>query len=59
MSKAIRYRLNVWATCPIDEEGYPSFTARELEKHIFRVLAKAEPDCDCEVLDQETIEEEA
>ncbi len=54
---ATRYRLTVWATVPNDEDGTPSFDKREVERHIYRVLQKAEPDCDCEVMDSEQIDE--
>ena len=55
---ATRYRLTVWATVPNDEEtGQPSFTPKEIERHIYRVLWKAEPDCDVEVVGSEVIEE--
>lgn len=58
MSKARRYRLAVYATVAIDEEtGEPEYTPIQIEKHIYRVLKVAQPDCDCETLDWEEIEE--
>lgn len=56
--KLRRYRLNVWATVDIDAEtGEPTWSKREIERHINLVLQKAEPDCDCEVMDFEDIEQ--
>lgn len=54
---ATRYRLNVWATVPNDDEGQPAYTAREMEKHIFQVLKRADADCDCETMDSEVVPE--
>ena len=63
---ARRYRVTVWASVPLEEgenedgspDGilYPTYTAKELEKHLIQVLRKAEPDCDLEVLDYEDVE---
>jgi hypothetical protein len=60
------YRVTVWASVPLNEgehddgtpDGilYPTYTAKELEKHLRAVLRKAEPDCDLEVLDYEDME---
>lgn len=54
--KAIRYRLNLWATVPITE-GTPDLTSREVEKQTLKLLAKADFDADVEYMDAETIEE--
>ncbi len=51
-----RYRLTLWADLPL-EDGESAYTDRELEKHLLYVLRKAEPECDCEVMDHEDIEE--
>ena len=60
------YRVTLWAVVPLEEglnedgtpDGvlYPRYTAEELEKHLLRVLRKADPDCDLEVLDYEDVE---
>ncbi len=64
---ARRYRVTVWASVPLEEgenedgtpDGllYPQYTAKELEKHLIKVLRKAEPECDVEVMDYEDVEE--
>ncbi len=64
---ARRYRVTVWASVPLEEgenedgtpDGvlYPQYTAKELEKHLIKVLRKAEPECDLEVMDYEDVEE--
>ncbi len=61
-----RYRVTVWASVPLEEgenddgtpDGilYPQYTAKELEKHLIKLLRKAEPECDVEVMDYEDIE---
>jgi hypothetical protein len=63
---ARRYRVTVWAAVPLEEgenedgtpDGvlYPQYTAKELEKYLLRLLRKAEPECDLEVLDYEDVE---
>ncbi len=58
---ARRYRVTLWATVPLEEGDddrlYPEYTAKELEKHLVKVLRKAEPECDLEVMDYEDVEE--
>lgn len=44
------YRLTVYAAVPL-EDGEPSYSPKDLEKHLMQVLRKAEPDCDLEVMD--------
>lgn len=63
---ARRYRVTVWASVPLEEgenedgtpDGvlYPQYTAKELEKHLIKLLRKAEPECDLEVMDYEDVE---
>ncbi len=64
---ARRYRVTVWASVPLEEgenedgtpDGvlYPQYTAKELEKHLIKLLRKAEPECDLEVMDYEDVED--
>ncbi len=64
---ARRYRVTLWATVPLEEgenedgtpDGllYPQYTAKELEQHLIKLLRKAEPECDLEVMDYEDVEE--
>ncbi len=59
---ARRYRVTLWADVLLvegeEEDGtlYPQYTAKELEKHLIKVLRKAEPECDVEVMDYEDVE---
>ncbi len=59
---ARRYRVTLWADVLLvegeEEDGtlYPQYTAKELEKHLMKVLRKAEPECDLEVMDYEDVE---
>ncbi len=65
-ANARRYRVTLWATVPLEEgenedgtpDGvlYPQYTAKELEKHLIKLLRKAEPECDVEVMDYEDVE---
>ncbi len=64
---ARRYRVTVWVSVPLEEgenedgtpDGimYPQYTAKELQKHLIKLLRKAEPECDLEVMDYEDVEE--
>ncbi len=63
---ARRYRVTLWASVPLEEgenedgtpDGvlYPQYTAKELKKHLIKLLRKAEPECDVEVMDYEDVE---
>ncbi len=59
---ARRYRVTLWADVLLvggEEQGgpmYPQYTAKELEKHLVKVLRKAGPECDLEVMDYEDVE---
>ncbi len=59
---ARRYRVELYVDVPlvegVEEDGtlYPEYTAHELGKHLTRVLRKAGPDIDLEVMDYEDVE---
>ena len=50
-----RYTVTAWVTLPNDAEGNPSYTDTELEKHLSKVLRRADGDIDLEVTDTEII----
>ncbi len=63
---ARRYRVVVYCDVLLEEgehedgtpDGilYPQYTAKELEKHLIKLLRKSEPECDLEVMDYEDVE---
>lgn len=59
---ARRYRVELYVDVPlvegVEDDGtlYPEYTTKELEKHLIRVLRKAGPEIDLEVMDYEDVE---
>ena len=68
MANAIRYRLTVWATCPIFKinefpgqdiiNAQAESATKGVERHIMKMLRRSEYDCDVEYQGSELINEE-
>ena len=52
---AVRYTLSLSVTTPCDDEGFPRYGARELERAVLHHLRALDADCDCEVLETEPV----